>query len=634
MANADNTNRNTREREAHVARKCSYKEFMSCQPINFKGLEGAVGLIRWFERTELVFSRSNCTEDCKVKFATGTLTEEALSWWNSFAQPIGIEEAYKITWVEFKKLLIKKYCPRTEVQKMEDEFYHLTVKGNDLKTYVRRFQELATLCPTMVPNSEKMMEVFIRGLPQSIEGNVTASKPQTLEETINIAQRLIDQLTKHTPVQVSSDHKQKFNDRRTFNNNNYRNDNNNNCRNTNTNNRYNNHRNDKNKRQETFRNTGMFLLNQHLARVLFDSGADKSFVSISLASKLNIPPITIDTFYNIEMADENLVSTNTVIRDATLTLLNQPFKIDLMLIKLGSFDIVIGMDWLSKYHARIIYDEKVIHILINGETLTIRGAALVARAPYRLAPSEMKELSNQLQELANRGIGGMSCAGCGHCQSTSLGLGSGSRLYGVGDGSHAGLIRETLELYSRCLSLVLKDRSLPTNGEVVTCGKDHRWGMLERDANIGWYWSRDSSGTVLCGGMGSWERGGGSWEGAVGSQRGDMGGKGSWAYWDVGLARGLGILARGGGPGVATLFNPNMLGKRIPPVAYKLELPKELSNIHNTFYVSNLKKCLSDESLVIPMKELRLDDKLNFMEEVEIMDRESQELKNLVASSL
>ncbi|GJY89526.1 putative reverse transcriptase domain-containing protein [Tanacetum coccineum] len=404
--------------------KCSYKEFMSCQPINFKGTEGAVGLIRWFERTESVFSRSNCTEDCKVKFATGTLTEEALSWWNSFAQPIGIEEAYKITWVEFKKLLIKKYCPRTEVQKMEDEFYHLTVKGNDLKAYVRRFQELATLCPTMVPDSEKMMEVFIGGLPRSIEGNVTASKPQTLEEAINIAQRLMDQVTKHTPVQVSSDHKRKFDDRRTFNNNNYRN--------TNTNNRYNNHQPQQNRRQETFRSyavtptenngyignrplftchacgekghyanqcrkttnnnaqgraymlrdknahqdpnvvTGMFLLNQHLARVLFDSRADKSFVSISLASKLNIPPITIDTFYNIKMADGNLVSTNTIIQGATLTLLNQPFEIDLMPIKLGSFDVVIGMDWLSKYHARIICDEKVIHIPINDETLIIR----------------------------------------------------------------------------------------------------------------------------------------------------------------------------------------------------------------------------------------------------------------------
>ncbi|GJZ26787.1 putative reverse transcriptase domain-containing protein [Tanacetum coccineum] len=340
MANADNTNRNTGEREAPVARKCSYKEFMSCQPINFKGSEGAVGLIRWFERTESVFSRSNCTEDCKVKFATGTLTEEALSWWNSFAQPIGIEEAYKITWVEFKKLLIKKYCPRTEVQKMEDEFYHLTVKGNDLKTYVRRFQELATLCPTMVPDSEKMMEVFIGGLPRSIEGNVTASKPQTLEEAINIAQRLMDQVTKHTPVQVSSDHKRKFDDRRTFNNNNYRN--------TNINNRYNNYQPQQNRRQETFRSYAF------------------------TPTKNNSPSITIDTFYNIEIADENLVSTNTIIQGATLNLLNQPFKIDLMPIKLGSFDVVIGMDWLSKYHARIICDEKVIHIPINGETLIIR----------------------------------------------------------------------------------------------------------------------------------------------------------------------------------------------------------------------------------------------------------------------
>ncbi|GKF59981.1 hypothetical protein Tco_0176767 [Tanacetum coccineum] len=90
---------------------------------------------------------------------------------------------------------------------MEDKFYHLTVKGNDLKAYVRRFHELATLCPTMMPNSNKMMQVFIGGLPQSIEGNVTASKSQTLEEAINIDQRLMDQVTKHTPVQVSSDYK-------------------------------------------------------------------------------------------------------------------------------------------------------------------------------------------------------------------------------------------------------------------------------------------------------------------------------------------------------------------------------------------------------------------------------------------
>ncbi|GKC59022.1 putative reverse transcriptase domain-containing protein [Tanacetum coccineum] len=133
----------------------------------------------------------------------------------------------------------------------------------------------------------------------------------------------------------------------------------------------------------------MFLLNQHLARVLFDSGADKSFVSISLASKLNIPPITIDTFYDIKMADGNLVSTNTVIQGAILTLLNQPFKIDLMSIKLDSFDVVIVMDWLSKYHARIICDEKVIHIPINGETLIIQEDITVVREFLEVFPEDL-----------------------------------------------------------------------------------------------------------------------------------------------------------------------------------------------------------------------------------------------------
>ncbi|GJR66891.1 putative reverse transcriptase domain-containing protein [Tanacetum coccineum] len=90
--------------------------------------------------------------------------------------------------------------------------------------------------------------------------------------------------------------------------------------------------------------------------------------------RLNIPPITLDTTYDIEMADGNLVGTNTVIQGCTLILLNQPFKIDLMPIKLGSFDVVIGMDWLSKYHARIICDEKVGPHPHRGETFgIIRG---------------------------------------------------------------------------------------------------------------------------------------------------------------------------------------------------------------------------------------------------------------------
>ncbi|GJR48459.1 putative reverse transcriptase domain-containing protein [Tanacetum coccineum] len=151
MANTDNT---TRPREAPVARSVATWSFM---------------------RLPTHHLQSNCIEDFKVKFATGTLTEEALFWVGILLAKylIGIEEAYKITWVEFKKLLIRKL-------------------------YVRRFQELATLCPTIVPDSEKIMEVFIGGLPRSIEGNITASKCQTLKEAINIAQRLIDQVSVST----------------------------------------------------------------------------------------------------------------------------------------------------------------------------------------------------------------------------------------------------------------------------------------------------------------------------------------------------------------------------------------------------------------------------------------------------
>nr|GEZ18332.1 reverse transcriptase domain-containing protein [Tanacetum cinerariifolium] len=88
-------------------RGCSYKEFMNCEPINFKGTEGDMGLTRWFERSKLVFLISKCAENDKVKYVTSTLLDEALSWWNFVAQPINIENACKIPWVELKKMMIK-----------------------------------------------------------------------------------------------------------------------------------------------------------------------------------------------------------------------------------------------------------------------------------------------------------------------------------------------------------------------------------------------------------------------------------------------------------------------------------------------------------------------------------------------
>ncbi|GKF25601.1 hypothetical protein Tco_0081495, partial [Tanacetum coccineum] len=122
---------------------------------------------------------------------------------------------------------------------------------------------------------------------------------------------------------------------------------------------------------------------------------------------LNIPPITLDTTYDIEMADGNLVGTNTVIQGYTLILLNQPFEIDLMPIKLGSFDVVIEDIPVVREFPEVFPEDLPGLPLVRQVEFQIDlipGVAPVARAPYRLAPSEMQELSNQLLELAGRGF--------------------------------------------------------------------------------------------------------------------------------------------------------------------------------------------------------------------------------------
>ncbi|GJX13521.1 reverse transcriptase domain-containing protein [Tanacetum coccineum] len=180
MAGTSNPNRNTGPTGTPIAKTGNYKEFISCQPFYFNGTEGAVGLIRWFERTESVFYQSNVPRVNKVTVSTVPLTNDALSWWNAYAQPMGVDQANQITWIELKRFLTNKYCLRTEVKKMEDELYNLTVKGNDLKPYVRRFQKLAVLCPNMVPNTEKLLEASSEGLPRSMKGMLPSSEHSKL----------------------------------------------------------------------------------------------------------------------------------------------------------------------------------------------------------------------------------------------------------------------------------------------------------------------------------------------------------------------------------------------------------------------------------------------------------------------
>ncbi|GJT25635.1 hypothetical protein Tco_0895572 [Tanacetum coccineum] len=121
--NGGNGNPNENGRgDRPIARECTYQDFMKCQPLNFKGTEGVVRLIRWFEKMETMFHINNCPEKYQVKYATCTLLNSSLTWWNSHKRTIGTEAAFVMSWRELMKLMTEVYCPRNEIQKMESSY--------------------------------------------------------------------------------------------------------------------------------------------------------------------------------------------------------------------------------------------------------------------------------------------------------------------------------------------------------------------------------------------------------------------------------------------------------------------------------------------------------------------------------
>ncbi|GKB24835.1 putative reverse transcriptase domain-containing protein [Tanacetum coccineum] len=151
-----------------VARKCTYQDFVKCQPLNFKGTEGVFRLTRWFEKIETVFHISNYPQKCKVKYTSCTLQDSALTWWNSYKSTIGTDAAYAMTWKALMKLMTEVYCPINEIQKMETELWNLAVR----------------------------VEKFIGGLPDNVQGNVIATEPTRLKDAIRIANNLMDKKLK------------------------------------------------------------------------------------------------------------------------------------------------------------------------------------------------------------------------------------------------------------------------------------------------------------------------------------------------------------------------------------------------------------------------------------------------------
>ncbi|GJV54802.1 putative reverse transcriptase domain-containing protein [Tanacetum coccineum] len=431
---------------------------------------------------ETVFHISNCPERYQVKYASCTILNSALTWWNSHKRTIRVEAAYAMSWAKLMKLMTEVYYPRNEVQKMETELWNLVVKGNDLTAYTRRFQELVLLCTIMVLNEEDKVERFVRGLPDNIQGNLIAAEPTKLQDAIRIANNLMDQKLKGYARSAENKRRLENNLRdnrgqqQVFKRQNVGSQNvaraytarNNekkgyvgslpyynkcklhharpctvrcgnykrvghitrDCTTTVTPNTQrapvgnqpgivcydcgspghfrkdcpklrNQNRGNKTRKKngnksgnQTGSNeatakayaiggggsnpdsnifTGTFLLNNCCASVLFDSGADRSFVSSTFSALLDVAPSTLDTSYAVELADGRISETNVVLRGYTLGLLGHPFDIDLMPVELGSFDVVIGMDWLAKYHALIVYDEKVVCIPYGDEVLIIRG---------------------------------------------------------------------------------------------------------------------------------------------------------------------------------------------------------------------------------------------------------------------
>ncbi|GJX44223.1 putative reverse transcriptase domain-containing protein, partial [Tanacetum coccineum] len=118
---------------------------------------------------------------------------------------------------------------------------------------------------------------------------------------------------------------------------------------------------------------GTFLLNNRYAYILFDTGADRSFMSTSFRFQIDITPSTLDYYYDVELADGRIIGLNTILKGCTLNFLNHQFNINLMPVEMGSFDVIIGMDWLSKYSAVIDCAKKIVRIPWRNKTLIIHG---------------------------------------------------------------------------------------------------------------------------------------------------------------------------------------------------------------------------------------------------------------------
>ncbi|KAD5803342.1 hypothetical protein E3N88_14702 [Mikania micrantha] len=462
---------NTRQQQDY-----GYKNFVGCKPPSFSGSEGAVGFIQWLEKMETTLDISGCPEQSKVKYDAGSFHKRALTWWNAQVSIKGRDEAQAMPWNDFKAMLRAEFFPRNELKKVETELLNLEMIGGGHLAYTTRFHELATLAPDVVPTLEKRIEWYIGGLPPSIRGHVISAHPTTMELAVTLSASLTDMMVASGHFKKEADSaktgtSRKPNKRPTkkqkvarnfaattptpmlnqppplqvrkpytgtaplCNTCQYHHAPNtqcmqctncgkfghwaNRCRSTGAPNRNNNaatttvvadHMSCYNCGEPGHFSRDCPKRNQQRAQ----APRGRAF-QIGAAAARQDPNVITDSPYTIEIANGKQITVDTIFRNCPLTLGDHTFSIDLIPMEIGSFDIIIGMDWLSLNRVEFICSDKLLRIpMENNEVLEtkrnafridlIPGATHVAKSPYRLAPSEMHELSNQLRELLDKGF--------------------------------------------------------------------------------------------------------------------------------------------------------------------------------------------------------------------------------------
>ncbi|GJU19211.1 reverse transcriptase domain-containing protein, partial [Tanacetum coccineum] len=269
---------------------------------------------------ETVFRISNYSVENQIKFSTCTLLGSALTWWNSHVKTVSHDIAYEMTWTNLKKNMTDKYCPRGEVKKLEGEMWNLKVKGTDVVGYKQRFQELALMCARMFPKESDKIEKYVGGLPDMIHGSC-ATKCHKCNRVGHLARDCRSTANANTANnQRGTRAGQKPTCYECGAQGHFKRE----CPKLKNNNRGNQGGNDNalakvyavgraGTNPDSNIVTGTFLLNNRYTSVLFNTGADRSFVSTAFSSQIDITPSTLDHYYHVELAGGRIIGLNAII---------------------------------------------------------------------------------------------------------------------------------------------------------------------------------------------------------------------------------------------------------------------------------------------------------------------------------